>query len=161
MVPEALRNKIFERDGNKCVLCGSTHNLQLDHRLATAKGGKTTESNLQTLCEKCNRTKGSGKFSQSDTVTRIKLHNPLQAIEQLNKMESIGGIAAPQISNNTQYNIYVMDEVTRENLAHIADRTIKTDESKRIAATSGFDDEDDIIEGEIVSNEEVIDDDTV
>ena len=153
VVPEALRNEIFERDGNRCVMCSSTLNLQLDHIQSTSKGGRTIASNLQTLCEACNRAKGSGKFSQPDIVTRLKLHNPLQAIELLNKMELVGGIAAPQTTNNTQYNIYVMDDTTRQQLAHIADRTIEVEGSKRIAATSGLA-SDDVIDGETVEEED-------
>ena len=87
VVPEAMRNKIFKRDGNKCVLCSSTDNLQLDHIVSLSKGGKTEESNLQTLCEACNKEKGAGKKSQAFTATKLKLHNPMTAIAELNKMD--------------------------------------------------------------------------
>jgi hypothetical protein len=58
-IPESLRNEIFERDGYKCVICGSTHNLQIDHFYPFSKGGKTEKSNLQTLCKTCNVKKGN------------------------------------------------------------------------------------------------------
>ena len=86
VVPEAMRNTIFERDGNKCVLCSSTDNLQLDHTVSLSKGGHTIASNLQTLCEKCNKVKGAGKKSQQYITTKLKLHNPITAIDLLNKM---------------------------------------------------------------------------
>ena len=56
--PEALRNSIFERDGFKCIKCGSTVDLQIDHIIPFSRGGQTTEDNLQTLCLKCNILKG-------------------------------------------------------------------------------------------------------
>ena len=64
MTPK-LRQYIIERDDYTCQLCGnSTDNepnllLEVDHIIPIAKGGKTTESNLQTLCWKCNRHKGA------------------------------------------------------------------------------------------------------
>lgn len=60
-----LRTHIKERDNYTCRQCGnSTANeanllLEIDHIIPVAKGGLTEESNLQTLCWKCNRTKGS------------------------------------------------------------------------------------------------------
>lgn len=54
IIKEELRNRILDRDGNKCVLCGSDKKLEIDHVLPFSKGGKTDESNLQTLCKKCN-----------------------------------------------------------------------------------------------------------
>lgn len=53
-----LRNKILRRDGFRCVLCGASEKdgakLHVDHIMPVSKGGKTTESNLRTLCERCN-----------------------------------------------------------------------------------------------------------
>ncbi len=60
-----LRELIKERDNYKCQLCGlSTDDernllLEIDHITPLSKGGVTSEDNLQTLCWKCNRTKGS------------------------------------------------------------------------------------------------------
>lgn len=59
VIPEALRNKIFERDGFNCVKCGSTSDLTIDHIIPFSRGGQTTEDNLQTLCLKCNIRKGN------------------------------------------------------------------------------------------------------
>ena len=59
-----LRTFIKERDNYTCCQCGnSTHNepnllLEVDHIIPISKGGLTLEENLQTLCWKCNRSKG-------------------------------------------------------------------------------------------------------
>lgn len=64
MTPK-LRDKIKARDNNTCQICGlSTKDesnllLEIDHIIPLSKGGMTTEDNLQTLCWKCNRSKGS------------------------------------------------------------------------------------------------------
>lgn len=64
-VPKRLRFKIMRRDGYKCRLCGMAADdgvkLHIDHIVPVAKGGKTKETNLWTLCQPCN----SGK-SDSD-----------------------------------------------------------------------------------------------
>lgn len=54
-----LRWKIWERDDFTCKKCGSRQDLHIDHINPVSKGGKTTEDNLQTLCARCNRKKGS------------------------------------------------------------------------------------------------------
>jgi len=54
-----LRNEILKRDSYKCVFCGDTENLEIDHIIPYSKGGKTTRENLQTLCIHCNRKKSN------------------------------------------------------------------------------------------------------
>lgn len=53
-ITEDERKKVFDRDGWKCVLCGNTKNLQIDHKFPFSKGGSTKTDNLQTLCKSCN-----------------------------------------------------------------------------------------------------------
>lgn len=48
------RKKVFERDGNKCLHCGTIENLTLDHIIPLSKGGSGKIDNLQTLCQPCN-----------------------------------------------------------------------------------------------------------
>jgi hypothetical protein len=56
-IPSDLRRAVFERDGGRCVECGSNFDLQYDHVLPVALGGATTVENLQLLCADCNRRK--------------------------------------------------------------------------------------------------------
>lgn len=57
-VSKTARQAIFDRDGNKCVKCGSTEQLTIDHIIPIRKGGISTESNMQTMCFNCNQNKG-------------------------------------------------------------------------------------------------------
>lgn len=43
----------FERDGWKCIVCGSTGPLELDHARALMNGGDNSLDNLHTLCHDC------------------------------------------------------------------------------------------------------------
>lgn len=58
-ISEELRNRVYERDGHKCVKCESTEHLSVDHIHPWSKGGKTEFDNLQTLCRICNSRKGA------------------------------------------------------------------------------------------------------
>lgn len=49
------REQILERDGAKCLLCGTTDNLTLQHVLPYSLGGETHSSNLILLCEPHNQ----------------------------------------------------------------------------------------------------------
>ena len=56
-IPKDVKNDVWNRDGGKCVECGSKENLEFDHIIPVAKGGANTYRNLQLLCEDCNREK--------------------------------------------------------------------------------------------------------
>ena len=72
LMTSALREKIKKRDNYTCKYC---HNnlekepnllLEIDHIIPLSKGGITSEENLQTLCWKCNRSKGSKIISNDE-----------------------------------------------------------------------------------------------
>lgn len=64
-VSNKMRFSIYKRDGYRCRYCGRTDtftDLEIDHIVPIAKGGKSTYSNLQTLCKSCNMKKGSNLY---------------------------------------------------------------------------------------------------
>jgi 5-methylcytosine-specific restriction endonuclease McrA len=50
---EYKRKVVIQRDGGKCVRCGSTRNLQVHHIKKHWEGGSDHLSNLITLCARC------------------------------------------------------------------------------------------------------------
>lgn len=62
MTPQ-LRYQVIRRDGYRCRCCGygvqEGARLHVDHIHPVSKGGKTEETNLQTLCWACNTGKGA------------------------------------------------------------------------------------------------------
>jgi hypothetical protein len=60
------RNGIFERDGYRCVYCGTqfpAEELSLDHVHPRVRGGDRSEGNLVTACRACNTLKGHNRLS--------------------------------------------------------------------------------------------------
>lgn len=54
---QALRRMCFQRDGNRCVVCGERASIA-DHIVSRKNGGKDDLSNLRSLCRPCdNRVK--------------------------------------------------------------------------------------------------------
>jgi hypothetical protein len=51
--------KIYDRCHNKCVYCGETENLSIDHVEAISTGGPHVESNIVIACRSCNSSKGT------------------------------------------------------------------------------------------------------
>ena len=58
-IPKDVVDTVWNRDGGKCVYCGSNENLHLDHIIPFSKGGDTSVENLQLLCQKCNLEKSN------------------------------------------------------------------------------------------------------
>ena len=60
-----LKKAVFERDGGRCVKCGSTFDLQYYRIIPFDLGGATTLGNLQLLCSSCNQSKGASFLTPS------------------------------------------------------------------------------------------------
>ena len=58
-ITQEVKDKVWNRDGGKCVDCCSNENLEFDHIIPHSKGGANTYRNIQLLCEPCNRSKSA------------------------------------------------------------------------------------------------------
>ena len=69
-VMPAIRWRVFQRDGWKCISCGRGSQddaiLHIDHIVPRSKGGKDSIENYQTLCHLCN----IGKSNRDNTDLR-------------------------------------------------------------------------------------------
>lgn len=50
---------VYSRDGGICQCCGSSANLEFDHITPYSCGGSSDVSNIQLLCQPCNRSKSN------------------------------------------------------------------------------------------------------
>jgi len=58
-IPNEVQMFVWQRDGGRCVECGSNEFLEYDHIVPLSRGGSNTARNLQLLCQRCNRSKGA------------------------------------------------------------------------------------------------------
>ena len=52
-------NMLLAEYGGKCLRCGCTEDITIDHIIPLSKNGANTIDNLQPLCRKCNSSKGA------------------------------------------------------------------------------------------------------
>lgn len=85
-VPTAVRKAIFDRDGWRCIECGSKTDLEISHALPVTEGGGNEESNLRTICALCKvltdnmstREKGRDVHSEGDEMSTSHARDPLR-----------------------------------------------------------------------------------
>lgn len=69
-----VRDMVMIRDKYRCVYCGATEGLEIDHVIPASKGGASTTRNLVTACTACNCTKSDGDLAEFF----VKLHRVVE-----------------------------------------------------------------------------------
>jgi len=75
------RNRIYKRDGNQCVYCGSKKQLTIDHLIPKSRGGKNEWTNLVTCCFKCNVKKADRTPEEANMKLNIIPYVPQILVE--------------------------------------------------------------------------------
>jgi hypothetical protein len=103
-----LRQKVLERDGYSCQICGykggekyadgELVKLEVDHILPLHQKGKTAESNLWTLCSRCNAGKKS-LLAYPETMKNkiVSLNLPDDLREKVTKLALKNGLTVNSI----------------------------------------------------------------
>ena len=66
-ISQTTKKIVYARDGGKCQCCGSSQSLEYDHITPYSCGGSSDASNIQLLCQQCNRSKSNSCY--------CKVHN--------------------------------------------------------------------------------------
>jgi len=74
-VDRLMREAVIARD-KQCVECGATGKLAVDHIIPRSKGGGHGMDNLQTLCGKCNSSKGNRNSISNRRRLNVKSTSP-------------------------------------------------------------------------------------
>lgn len=54
-----FRARLMKKFDGKCVYCGTSHNLTIDHVIPTSRGGTNSFDNFVLACDECNKRKGN------------------------------------------------------------------------------------------------------
>lgn len=73
-IPKSVKDRVWERDGEHCIICGSCHAAPNAHFIARSQGGLGIEQNIVTLCGDCHREYDN---SEKRPVLRIMIRNYL------------------------------------------------------------------------------------
>jgi hypothetical protein len=107
-ISETTKKIVYARDGGICKCCGSSLNLEYDHITPFSCGGSSEVSNIQLLCQKCNRSKSNSCI--------CKIHNRRVGtncceVNQTNKSSS----ASTQCTGTTKKGIRCKNKTTNSN----------------------------------------------
>lgn len=61
-ISQTTKKIVFTRDGGVCKCCGSSQSLEYGHITPYSCGGSGVVSNIQLLCQKCNRSKSNSCY---------------------------------------------------------------------------------------------------
>lgn len=99
-ISKTLRESIFLRDGYKCLFCGSTEGLEIDHIKPVSVGGDNAADNLRTLCGPCNGKRNSGlRWDKKGDIFFSENSLPIE----------IGGLSHLNTNTNTNINSIVTE----------------------------------------------------
>lgn len=59
-ISQKAKEKVWERDNHRCILCGSKYAMPNAHFIGRAQGGLGIEQNIVTLCMKCHNDYDNG-----------------------------------------------------------------------------------------------------
>jgi 5-methylcytosine-specific restriction endonuclease McrA len=54
-ITKKVKDRVWERDGGKCIICHSRYAFPNSHYIRRSKGGKGIEENIVTMCQTCHR----------------------------------------------------------------------------------------------------------
>ena len=79
------RERIYKRDGWKCVYCESKRNLTIDHVIPKSRGGGNSWQNLVTCCGSCNSKKGDKTPQEANMLILTNPKEPSIFSDIINK----------------------------------------------------------------------------
>lgn len=85
-IDQAVAAQAMERSDHRCVYCGATEHLGVDHIIPASSGGADAPFNLVAACRSCNSAKGQG-----DPVEFIRRATRLADIQRIEILKTAVG----------------------------------------------------------------------
>ena len=64
-ITQKVKDRVWERDGGKCIICGSRYAMPNSHYIRRSQNGKGIEENIVTMCQRCHTDYDQGSGRQS------------------------------------------------------------------------------------------------
>lgn len=78
-ISKAVKDKVFKRDGGRCVVCGNNYNVMPNaHYIPRSKGGLGIEENIVTLCTELTLNKCHRKFDFGNKKERLEIKEKIR-----------------------------------------------------------------------------------
>ena len=110
-ISETTKKIVFTRDGGSCQCCGSSLSLEYDHITPFSCGGSSEVSNIQLLCQRCNRSKSNS--------CHCKIHQKKVGINccqgETSKSKSSNSTLSTQCTGTTQKGLRCKNKTTNSN----------------------------------------------
>lgn len=72
-ISESVKQRVWERDGGRCIVCGSTMAMPNAHYIPRSKGGLGIEQNVVTLCTSITPNHCHERFDKGTQKERLQL----------------------------------------------------------------------------------------
>jgi len=119
LIPQQVKDLVWNRDGGICVECGSNEKLQFDHIIPHSKNGPDTYPNLQLLCKYCNVRKHAKIVKKGEIKNDV--HKQLKKLKRYTERKE-EELEEASIDIRRLYNI---EEKFNEKLEHVKRENLK------------------------------------
>lgn len=78
-IPASVKRQVWERDGGRCILCGSVFSSPNAHYISRAHGGLGIPQNIVTLCMACHDhydNGAGGVYVKEEIAAYLRSHYP-------------------------------------------------------------------------------------
>lgn len=72
-ITKKVKDIVWERDRNRCIICGNPFAMPNAHYIPRSKGGLGIEQNIVTLCQKCHHNTDHTEY-RSFMLDKIKIY---------------------------------------------------------------------------------------
>jgi 5-methylcytosine-specific restriction endonuclease McrA len=112
-ISKQQREETLKKYGGKCVICGSTENLQIDHIIPVISNGTNDADNLQVLCKACNTSKSDGDriSKKREMIIHIK-----QSCSHPTSKKRVSMAEIARVSGVSYYNVLNYQDAIRREL---------------------------------------------
>ena len=61
-ITKKVKDLVWERDGEKCIICGSRYAMPNSHFIRRSQGGLGIPENIVTMCQRCHSMYDQGEY---------------------------------------------------------------------------------------------------